>query len=124
MTIRELLEGRPANVRTSVEKLRRLVMDAMPAAEETIADRKLALTYHHPEAGYVCGIFLFDDHVKVIFEHGAALADPAHVLQASTKGQARFVQVAKTSDIRPAPMRMLITEAVEVTSRIRRGRKP
>ena len=44
-----------------------------------------AIGYRDPRAGYVCGIFLFDDHVRLIFERGNLLPDPDGVLEGKTK---------------------------------------
>jgi len=121
MTTRELLAEHSAVVRNLVEKLRRILNETMPEADERVAVGWHALTYHDPEAGYICGIFPFEDHVKIYFEHGVMLDDPAKVLQGTTQ-QTRFVMVSKAADIRPAPLRLLIGEAIAVTSRIRRAR--
>jgi hypothetical protein len=37
--------------------------------------------FRHPVAGYVCGVFPHEHHVRLLFEHGAHLEDPHGLLE-------------------------------------------
>jgi hypothetical protein len=67
--------------------------------------------FHHPEAGYVCAIYPRDDHVDLLFEHGASLADPDGLL-AGEGAQTRFYRVAARHQPTAAAIRMLVQQAV------------
>jgi hypothetical protein len=76
----QILAGAPPHLVAIARELRRIV---------TAADRELtehgypgwrAIAYRHPEAGYVCGVFLQSDNVRLLFEYGRQLPDPAGIL--------------------------------------------
>jgi hypothetical protein len=85
LTIEELLAAYPDAVTALANDVRPLVRAAMPDATETAYPGWRAIAYRDPRAGYVCGIFLFTDHVRLLFEHGHLLPDPAGVLEGTTK---------------------------------------
>jgi hypothetical protein len=54
--------------------------------------------YRHPDAGYVCGIFPQPGgELRLLFEHGAALADPEGLLQGSGT-QTRYLVVDRVDE--------------------------
>ena len=53
--------------------LRDLVRSSGLDLDERPRPRWGSLNYHHPAAGYVCGVFPRDGHAILVIEHGAAL---------------------------------------------------
>lgn len=107
----QLLSDYPPAIRTLAQQLRRLVRDTAPAANERVYPGWRALGFHDPEAGYFCGIFPFQDHVRFLFEHGAALEDPDGILTGHTQ-QVRWVEVRSARDIRARVLRAMILRAL------------
>jgi hypothetical protein len=72
------------------------VRSALLAAEPDLGERIYrgwgGVGYHHPDAGYVCAIFPRDGEVRLLFEHGARLADPDGVLEGDGT-QTRYLTV-------------------------------
>jgi hypothetical protein len=85
LTVAELLALYPVNVAALANDLRPVIQRALPDAEEVAYTGWQAIGYRDPRAGYVCGIFLFEDHVRLIFERGHLLPDPDGVLEGKTK---------------------------------------
>jgi hypothetical protein len=50
--------------------------------EERVRVGWKALTYHHPDAGYVAGIFPRTGHAELVIEHGASLDGFAELFDA------------------------------------------
>jgi len=117
--VTQLLAGHPAAIRSVALRLRELVRLVLPDAQEKVLSGWHALAYHDPVAGYVCGIFPFDDHVKLLFEHGVSMDDPAQLLEGTTR-QTRHVTLFRVADIREAEIGLLVREALRVTGQIRR----
>jgi hypothetical protein len=87
------------------------VREAEPDFAERVYRGWRGIGYHHPEAGYVCAIYPRNDWVVLLFEHGAAMADPEGVLEG--KGtQTRFVRVASQDDDTAALIDRLVQQAV------------
>ena len=103
LTIEDLLMMFPDPVSTLAEELRPIVRTSMPTATEVAYSGWRAIGYRDKFAGYVCGIFLFEDHVRLIFEHGHLLADPGSMLEGATK-QTRHITLRPG---RPIPARAI-----------------
>lgn len=112
-SVEALLARHTPEVRALVERLRRLVRQTVPEATEAVQPRWHSLNYRHPSQGYFCGIFPFTEDVKLIFEFGVLLPDPAGVLQGDGK-QVRFVHVNKSGDIRVKAIQQLILAALDL----------
>ena len=76
----EILAAFPAPVAELANALRRVVTQAAPDATEHGYIGWRGIGYRHPLAGYFCGIFPQDDHVRLLFEYGRQLPDPAGLL--------------------------------------------
>jgi hypothetical protein len=58
------------------------VLAADPDLSERLYPGWRGVGYRHPEAGYVCGLFPQPDgELRLLFEHGATIADPEGVLE-------------------------------------------
>jgi hypothetical protein len=71
----------------------------VPEATERAYPGWHGVGYHHPRAGYFCGIFPQAESVKLGFEWGALLADPDGLLGSGGK-QVRYLEV-RTPDAVP-----------------------
>jgi hypothetical protein len=74
-------------VRALAERLRALVRREAPRAVEAVRPGWGALTFRDPRVGYCVGIFPLPDGVRLGFEWGVLLPDPAGLLVA---GGAQF----------------------------------
>lgn len=77
--------------------VRGVLLAAEPDLGERIYRGWDGVGYHHPDAGYVCAIYPRDREVRLLFEHGARLADPDGVLDGDGT-QTRYVTVRKPDD--------------------------
>lgn len=107
----EFLTQYPPEVRALAQRLRALVRETVPTASEHVYQGWKALGYRDPQSGYFCGIFPQPDHVRLLFEHGAALPDPDGLLTGTTR-QVRYVEVRNARDIRPGPIQGLLRAAL------------
>ncbi len=110
-----ILERYPTAIRTLTNAARRLVKRVMPDALEYGNAGWCAIAYRHPEAGYVCGLFPFADHVKFLFEHGVELDDPDGVLEGDGT-QVRYVTLRKRTDVRAEVLAPLLMAAIGLRS--------
>lgn len=111
-----ILAGHSAKVKSLSNQLRRLVKETVPAASEHAYPGWHAIGYRHPEAGYFCGIFPFENFVKLYFEHGATLSDPRHILEGNQK-QIRFITLTPSTPIEVLPVKALLQTAIEIKKR-------
>ncbi|MGE0687262.1 MAG: DUF1801 domain-containing protein [Dehalococcoidia bacterium] len=100
--------------------LRRVVMAAAPEATEHGYPGWRGIGYRHPVAGYFCGIFPLTTGVKLFFEYGRQLADPAHLLQGEGS-QTRYVPLREIDAIVEEQIASLV-EAAVVFGVVNKGR--
>jgi len=110
-TPEDILRIHTPEVRAIVEHLRTLVKETVPEAEERVYPGWHAFGYRHPEAGYFCGIFPYDDMVKLYFEHGASLPDPDGLLEGDGK-RTRYVVARTEESLRLSDVKDLLRAAV------------
>jgi hypothetical protein len=113
MRVGELLSRYPSDIQGVARELRNLIVATMPGTEEAIKAGWGAVTFRHPDAGYVCGIFPFRDHIKLVFEKGVMLEDLNHLFAEKSKKlkQVRYIEVASHNDI--AKMRRALVELIK-----------
>lgn len=111
--IADILASHTAEICRIVETLRSLIHKAVPQAREKAQPRWHSLNFSHPEAGYFCGIFPFQNEVKLIFEFGVLLADLEGLLQGNAK-QIRYVLLRNQEDINTHRIQKLIEAALEL----------
>ena len=113
VTPEEVLAECSVEVRAIASRLRRIIKQTVPAASEVTARGWRGLGYRHPHHGYVCGIFLQADSVKLGFEHGVNLHDPDYLFEPSN-GQVKYIKLADRKQIREVPLRKLLTAAMHL----------
>lgn len=113
LTVTGLLAGHSEHVKTTIAALRVLVKDVLPEVEERVYPGWKAIGFRHPEAGFIGGLFPMADHVKVAFESGARLSDPAGALELpkSSGKTVRYVTVTGPDAIDRATLTALLLEA-------------
>ena len=89
-----LLEDVPPEIVELVERCRLAILEAMPDASERTYLGWRGLGFHHPVLGYVCAVFLREDHVAIGFEHGHLLDDPDGMLT-GTGRRVRYLPVTE-----------------------------
>jgi hypothetical protein len=112
LTVEDLLQGHTNDIATTALWLRELVRSAIPDASEKVWAGWRGIGYHHPEAGYVCGIFLHERIVKLFFEYGADLPDPTHILT-GTGRRGRSVAIDHPDQVLAAQIIDLIDAAID-----------
>ena len=110
-TAEHLLLGHNPRVQALVARLRRLVLESVPAAEERAYPVWRGMGYRHPQSGNFCGIFPLADRVMLLFEYGAFLPDPDGTLDGDGN-QTRSVLIRRQRDIRVRPLKRLIRAAL------------
>ncbi len=95
--------------------LRGVVRSAVSQSTEKINLGWGGLGYHHPEAGYVAGIFPGEDSVKLGLEHGRDLPDPQGLLEGDGS-QVRYVTIDQWDEDLRDPLTDLLDAAVEFGS--------
>ena len=111
MTPDDILRDHPPAIHAVAGALRRLIHDTVTEMTERPYPGWHAIGFRHPRAGYVCGLFPTDESVKLVFEHGRQLNDPAGVLRGDGK-QVRFIELRAPEDIPADALRVLLLEAV------------
>ncbi len=90
-----------------------LVRRVIPTMYERAYPGWNAVGFRDPQAGYVCGIFPVAHGLDLVFEHGAALADPEGLF--APRASLRQVRVVEVDDAevlsRPA-LETLLQQAV------------
>ena len=92
LTPEQFLASYPLDIKGLAERLRSVIRETVPTASEQVYPGWKALGYRDSQSGYFCGIFPQSDHVRLLFEHGAALPDPDRVLKGTTR-QVRYLEV-------------------------------
>ena len=114
----QILEGSSPEVRDLAERLRQIVLEEAPEAEEAGYVGWRLIGYRSPH--YFCFVAPQADHVRLGFEHGVRLRDPNGVLEPMGK-QVRFVRCTPGRALPVAAMRSLIRAALNLPPRSSRG---
>ena len=112
----DILDDHTPAVVELVQQLRDLVGSSMPDAAERIYPGWHGIGFHHPTAGYVCGLFPGADNVRVGFEHGHVLSDP-HGLFDSGGSQVRYVTVERLTPELTRQLGELVDHAIYLRAR-------
>lgn len=116
----DILASHTPAIRALCGRLRALVRDTLPSAIEHDYAGWHAIGYRHPAAGYVCGIFPFMNHVRLLFEHGVQLHDAEQRLRGDGK-QVRYLELGNEGDIDANLIRTFLLEAVALKQRRERS---
>lgn len=100
-------------IRSLAEAAWRLVREIVPEAEEAGNTGWHSINYRHPEVGYFFGIFPFAEEVRLVFEWGSVLDDPAGVLEGDTRRvKSVFLRSRADFDAKRAALEDLLKQAI------------
>ena len=91
--------------------VRELVLEAEPDLTERVYRGWDGIGFRHPDAGYVCAIYPRDGEVRLLFEHGTRLDDPAGLLEGDGT-QTRHVTLRRPDDALREPLTALVHDAI------------
>ncbi len=111
-----LLAEHTPDVAHLTDVLRGVVRSALPSVAEKVNLGWHGLGYHHPEAGYIAGIFPEEDRVELGFEHGVELPDPEGLLSGEG-AQVRYVVIEEWDETLRDPLTDLLHAAVDFGTR-------
>lgn len=109
-----LLGDYPPDIGDLVQLVRRAIKNALPDASERVYIGWRGIGFHHPRAGYLCAIFPDFDEVRVGFEHGHRLHDPADRLDGSGR-QVRYLRISEWDADVIAVLGDLIAQSVHLS---------
>ncbi len=112
ITIDDILTRHPDPIRRLTNDLRACIQQALPSATQHAYPGWHAIGFRDAHAGYVCGIFPFDDRVELVFERGARLEDPDRLLEQSDHKQIRRITFHPGQRIPRAGLRRLLLAAL------------
>ena len=90
---------------------RDLVLAAEPDLNERVHEGWDGIGFRHPDAGYLCAIYPRPGEVRLLFEHGSRLDDPAGLLEGEGT-QTRHVVVRAPDEQLREPLAALVRDAV------------
>ncbi len=112
LTAEQILEGHPPPIVELCNTLRDLIKKSLPGVTEKAYPGWHAIGYRHSEAGYLCGIFPFEDYVKLYFEHGKFLFDPENILTGDGS-QTRYIYIGEFDEVPANAITNLLMESVD-----------
>ncbi len=107
-SVEELLARCEPPVRRLVQAARRRVLAAVPGATERLRAGWGLLGYDAP--GYFAYVAPMRDHVRIGFERGAWLDDPARLLRGEGR-QVRHVEIRRAAELRARALTTLLRQA-------------
>jgi hypothetical protein len=111
-TVAEILARHSVAVQQLAQELRTLIKATMPGVSERAYPGWHAIGFRYAHAGYLCGIFPFEDRVQLVFERGAELQDPDGLFDISDHKQIRYVLLRSGESIPRAKLRRLLLAAL------------
>lgn len=122
MTPDQILTDHIPPIVTLAQRLRGLVLQGVPEAQEVAYPGWHAIGYRHHDAGYFCGIFPFADHIKLYFEYGRFLPDPGRILQGDGR-QTRYLVIKSSEEIDAGYINQLVKDSIALKSDMARTSK-
>jgi hypothetical protein len=113
-----LLADHPDGVADVVLRLRDVLLTGRPDLVERVRPGWHSDNFHDPAAGFVCALFPLADRVQLVFERGALLPDPHHLL-GGTGGQVRTLEFTAEADVDAEMVLEFLDLAVDVGARAR-----
>jgi hypothetical protein len=117
-TPEQFLAGFPLEIRSITQALRELVRAQVPHTREAVYPGWRLIGYradHRDRNVYFAYIAPTADHVSLGFEWGILVPDPQGMLEGDGS-QVRYARFRQLEDIRPAPLALLINQALEIAA--------
>ena len=116
-TPEQLLAAYPQPIRELANEIRRTLIAAVPSFVERALPGWRAIAFRDPQAGHVCALFPYEDHLRLYVEYGASLDDPDGLLEGeATMKRGRYVAFRTRKDLRKRALAALIRRAVVLQS--------
>jgi hypothetical protein len=115
VTPEDLLKPFPPPIRALANDIRHTLRAAVPSFVERALPGWRAIAFRDQQAGHVCALFPFDDHIKLYVEYGASLPDPDGLMKGAMK-RGRYVEFRTKKDLRKRALGKLIRRAVVAQS--------
>lgn len=110
-SIEELLERCRPELRPLVQAARRRILALVPGATERLRPGWGLIGYDAPR--YFAFVVPASDHVRIGFERGVLLEDPAGLLRGAGR-QVRHVELRRPADLRSPALAALVRQAAEL----------
>lgn len=107
----EILAGHAPKVRAAANRLRTIIKKTVEGASEAGYPGWHAIGFRHPVIGYFCGVFPMKDRVKLFFEYGSLLPDPAGLLLGGPKMRGRYLEFASAKGIDESTLSRFLVDA-------------
>lgn len=117
-----LLADFPPAVRTIAARVRAIVIDVLPDAEERVLPGWRAIGFRSREAGHVCALFPYAAEVRLYFEHGSQLRDGEGIEYGDTP-LSRYAIFRRASDVKTRTLAPVVMQAFLATSERRAARR-
>jgi hypothetical protein len=114
-TPEQLLASYPPPIRHLADEIRKTLLAAVPSFVERALPGWRAIAFRDLQAGHVCALFPFEDHLKLYVEYGATLPDPDGLMDGSMK-RGRYIAFRTPKDLRKRALARLIRRAVVAQS--------
>ncbi|TGM90681.1 DUF1801 domain-containing protein [Leptospira licerasiae] len=109
--ISEILKPHTKKVLEIVSSLRNKIKKEFPEFEERGYPVWKAIGFRDKNSGYVCGIFPFEEKVRLIFEWGVLLQDHSKILLGDTK-QIRYLEYSSAKEIEMNVVRNFLDQSL------------
>ena len=111
-TPEQILKSYPPDVQAVVDSARRLLLQLLPLAEETVDSSAPIFSYGYGPGyrGMICTLILGKSGVKLGFVRGTELADPSELLEGSGKRH-KYIQLSTALDLNRPGVKQLIKAA-------------
>jgi hypothetical protein len=106
-----LLSAYPPPIRALAAEIRKTLRAAVPSFVERALPGWRAIAFRDPQAGHVCALFPFEDHLRLYVEYGATLPDPDRLMEGTMK-RGRYIAFRTRKDLRKRALARLIRRAV------------
>lgn len=115
VTPEALLAPLPPATRRLADRVRAVVLRAVPTLTERALPGWRAIAFRDLQAGHVCALFPFGPEVRLYIEHGARLDDPDGLLRGTMK-RGRYVAFRTQRDVKARALARLVRRAVLLQS--------
>ncbi|PJZ77959.1 DUF1801 domain-containing protein [Leptospira neocaledonica] len=111
--ISEILKPHTKSILEIVNSLRNKIKTSFPDFEERGYPVWKAIGFRDKNSGYICGIFPFEETVRLIFEWGVLLKDPEKILLGDTK-QIRYLEYFSLKEIDTEPIQEFLEQSLKL----------
>jgi hypothetical protein len=105
----------PPQMRAALSELASLIRSTVPGTTEKVNPGWRSLNFYHPDVGYFCWLFPFEDRIDVAYEFGVLIADPEGILDSGKDSkQVRFARIRSAESMPREALERLLRAAVSL----------